>query len=109
MTVAQFELLSELTGQPDRPQAELADHVGIDQTTLSRNLKAMISYGWLTSAPSLKDKRQTRYALTTKGQKILQLAIPHWQQAHDHVLKQMGPDWQTAWDQLSRLTLALSI
>ncbi len=108
LTVAQFELLSELAGRPDRPQTGLAADLGLDQTTLSRNLKAMIGYGWLAAETSAKDKRQARYSLTPAGRETLQQALPRWQQAHNHVQEHLGKDWDEAWVLLDRLAVAVS-
>ncbi|WP_263383261.1 MarR family winged helix-turn-helix transcriptional regulator [Granulicella arctica] len=106
--MAQFELLSELSGRPDRPQGELAEELGLDQTTLSRNLKTMVEHGWIAGSPSVLDRRKALYSLTAEGREMLRLALPHWQEAHDHVQKQMGADWPVVWAMLDRVAVAVS-
>jgi DNA-binding MarR family transcriptional regulator len=108
VTPAQFELLSELASNPDRPQAALAEDLGLDQTTLSRNLKAMIGCEWVASSAPRKDRRQALYLLTAKGREALRLATPYWQEAHLHVKKHLGDDWQSASSMLDKLASAVS-
>jgi DNA-binding MarR family transcriptional regulator len=108
LTAAQFELLSELAGGPGRSQVELAADLGLDQTTLSRNLKTLIANGWVIAASSVEDRRRAVYSLTAAGRATWQVAMPHWQAAHDHLRKAMGGEWQATFALLERLSAALS-
>src|SRR5580704_11887816 len=54
---AQFSLLSALERHPGARQAPLGRALGLDKTTLSRNLKLMQRNGWVEAVPG-KDRRE---------------------------------------------------
>lgn len=107
LTVAQFELMGELHGRPGIAQAELADVLGVDQTTLSRNLRLLATRTWVARETDGTDRRQVRYCLTTAGVDGLRQAMPFWQKAQETVRKHMGVHWPAAWDVLERLSRAV--
>ncbi|MFP3550877.1 MarR family winged helix-turn-helix transcriptional regulator [Paraburkholderia sp. SIMBA_049] len=60
---------------------EIAVEVGLD-TTISRNLKVLISVGWVTvSASPDEDARYRSAQLSKEGVKILRNAEPYWRVA----------------------------
>lgn len=67
-----------------RPLGELADALGMDRTTLTRNLKPLLEAGLLSSAPG-QDSRQRQLHITSAGKRRLQKAFPLWQQAQQEV------------------------
>ena len=107
LTPAQFELLSTLTARPDWSQADLAEFLDLDQTTLSRNLKILIERKWVKRSASTKDQRQACYALTAEGRKAWQTALPYWEKAQSHMKQNLGSDWQSVLSVLDRLTNAV--
>ena len=70
-------------------QADLCDELQIDDSTLSRNLERMQSNGWLAQSPS-DDGRENRYRLTSKGKRLLEKALPRWDQAQHEVAEMLG-------------------
>lgn len=70
-------------GEP-RPLGELADALGMDRTTLSRNLKPLLDAGLLSSVPG-EDSRQRQVHITAAGKRCLQKAFPLWEQAQREV------------------------
>lgn len=62
----------------------LAEHLGMDRTTLSRNLKPMLAAGWIVERRG-DDARQKWIVVSTAGQRLLKRALPHWQRAQDHI------------------------
>ena len=71
------------SSQP-RPLGELADALGMDRTTLTRNLKPLLEAGLLSSAPGA-DSRQRQLHITAAGKRRLQKAFPLWQQAQQEI------------------------
>ena len=67
-----------------RPRGELADALGMDRTTLTRNLKPLLESGLLSSAPGA-DSRQRQLHITAAGKRRLQKALPLWQQAQQEI------------------------
>ena len=53
--------------------------LGLERTTLVRNLKVLTQNGWIE--PVAAEGRGLRHRLTPSGQAILEAAIPLWQQA----------------------------
>ncbi|MGE8212835.1 MarR family winged helix-turn-helix transcriptional regulator [Stenotrophomonas sp.] len=71
------------SSQP-RPLGELADALGMDRTTLTRNLKPLLEAGLLSAAPG-QDSRQRQLQITGAGKRRLHKAFPLWQQAQQEV------------------------
>ena len=99
-------LLANLSARPGISHAELAGALGLDQTTLSRNVKILVDKDWINRASGAKDLRRAAYTLSPKGKETLGAAIPHRQRAHSHMQEALGDDWQTVWSNLETLRQA---
>lgn len=94
------------SSQP-RPLGELADALGMDRTTLTRNLKPLLEAGLLSAAPGV-DSRQRQVQISIAGKRRLQKAFPLWQQAQQEVETRFGSARTTTLNQqLEALTQAL--
>ncbi|MCC8536766.1 MarR family winged helix-turn-helix transcriptional regulator [Xanthomonas axonopodis pv. poinsettiicola] len=58
----------------------LAHSLGMDRTTLTRNLKPLLEAGWVQSRRG-EDARLKLVALSRSGRGLLVRALPHWQRA----------------------------
>lgn len=76
----QFTLLNTIFMNPAASIGQLADVLGLDRTTLNRNLKPLEGKG-LISSGSGKDPRTRTLKLTNAGTKMLQNALPYWLEA----------------------------
>ncbi len=88
----QFTLLAMLAGKSGKKgiaTSLLADHLGLDRTTLSRNLSLTEKHGWTSSATS-EDRRERLIKLTPKGKAKLKAAMPYWSAAQAGVVKSLG-------------------
>lgn len=72
-----------------RPLGELADALGMDRTTLSRNLKPLVNAGLLAMQAG-RDPRQRQVRLTAQGEQRLQQAQLPWRQAQDEIESLFG-------------------
>jgi DNA-binding MarR family transcriptional regulator len=88
--VTQFTLLATLAQAAPISINRLADLMGMDRTTLTRNLGPLSKQGW-TRVEEGEDHRMRVVTLTEEGEQILAQALPLWQQAQRHVLEQLGP------------------
>jgi DNA-binding MarR family transcriptional regulator len=70
----------------------LADHAGLDQTTLSRNLKPLVRQGLVSARPGPADRRARILAVTAKGRAKLNEAWPLWRRAQAEMKKALGAD-----------------
>ncbi len=62
------------------PVAELADLLGMERTTLTRNLKPLLDAGWVVLNPGA-DSRQRIVTITAEGLAKVEQAYPVWRSA----------------------------
>jgi DNA-binding MarR family transcriptional regulator len=73
-----------------RPAA-VCEILQLDASTLSHNLKRMLSNGWLEVVPE-QDARTQPFRLTAKGKGLLQRAIPAWERAQRQAAELLGDE-----------------
>src|SRR6266545_5243771 len=96
LLATQFTLLAILARDNPSPISALADALGMDRTTLARNLKPLQRDGLVQVAPDEQDRRIQLVALTFSGRERLLAALPLWQQAQQQIVAQFGADRFTA-------------
>ena len=95
LTNTQFALLSKTANQGPLSITELAAHLGLDRTTLTRNLRLVKHRGFVEVGAG-KDARSRNVSITVQGTAVLDEAFPLWKQAQTRVVKTLGPDrWGT--------------
>ena len=67
----------------------LADRIVMDRTTLSRNLKPLISKG-LIDLTTGADRRKRVIELTVEGERMVRQGLPLWQQAQVQMVDGLG-------------------
>ena len=86
---SQFSLLSHvLTLGPIAP-SELAARMGMDASTLTRNLRPLIDKGWVLQGPGA-DHRGRSVAITPAGQAKHAEARVHWKRAQQLLNLRLG-------------------
>jgi DNA-binding MarR family transcriptional regulator len=98
----QFTLLNTIFMNPAANIGKLADILGLDRTTLNRNLKPLERKGLIRSG-SGKDPRTRTLKLTKEGTRILQNALPYWLEAQSGVLETVDHRIKRLMDDLSEL------
>jgi DNA-binding MarR family transcriptional regulator len=101
LSVAQFGLLANLSGAASRRPdglsiGALAERLGMDPTTLNRNLKPLKAKGLVKDRSDPSDARVRIIQITEKGQRELPPAISLWRQAHGKVEQALGRKERTA-------------
>jgi DNA-binding MarR family transcriptional regulator len=86
----QFTVLQFLSFAPNLTTTELAEAVGIDQTTATRTL-ALIKKAGLASDTVGDDRRQRHWALTAQGKALVRKLKPRWEAAQQAFEKRLGP------------------
>ena len=71
--------------------AEICHLLQLDTSTLSRNVERMKSRGWLEVVPD-EDARAQPFRLTAQGKKLLDRALPAWEQAQHQATELLGGD-----------------
>ena len=85
----QFTILQVLDTAPNLTTTEVAELMGIDQTTATRTL-ALIKKIGLAKDTVGKDRRQHRWSLTTQGQAQMKRLKPRWEAAQQAFEKRLG-------------------
>jgi DNA-binding MarR family transcriptional regulator len=85
----QLTALQVIEAIPDVSTTELADAIGIDQTTATRNL-ALVRKAGLAIDRSGNDRRERRWRLTAEGEVMLRRLKPKWDAAQAAFEKRVG-------------------
>jgi len=86
----QYSILRRTGGQ-GRPLGEIAHELGMDRSTLSRDLKPLVEAGWIEAVAG-GDARQRRLRITRAGRKVIDRAMPLWRVAQDEIDRGLGMD-----------------
>lgn len=88
LSLNQYSILRRTEREP-RVLGDLADELGMDRTTLTRNLSPLMDAGLLETVRG-KDARQRVIALTDEGRARLIAAKPRWQRAQAVIDTMLG-------------------
>ena len=89
INASQFYLLVTLEQLDYANGTQLAGAVGLDRSTMVRNVRVLMEHGWIQEV--VKD-RGKNYALTEKGRKILNEGRPCWARAQAALESYLGED-----------------
>jgi len=81
--------------------AEVCDILELDTSTLSRTVERMVANGWLEILPD-EDGRSHPFRLTGEGRRLMEKAIPAWEEAQARARKLLGEDGQRLLDAVIR-------
>lgn len=84
LRATQFTLLAILTQTGPLPLSELAAQLGLERTSLSRNLRPLEKRGYVSTVAD-DDQRVRRIAITRKGETAAMAALEAWNKAQDTV------------------------
>jgi DNA-binding MarR family transcriptional regulator len=91
MSITQYSLLANIEPTGQLSHAVLAEKVGMDRTTLTRNLRPLTRAKWVAAATG-KDRRQHLLQLTAAGRRKLVRSLPLWEEAQRQFLSQIGTE-----------------
>jgi DNA-binding MarR family transcriptional regulator len=92
LTLPQFSLMTTIAAAEDDTLGAIADLIGLDPSTLTRNLQGLAREGWVEIVTVEKDQRKRAVWLTEAGARKLQAAMPAWDAAQREVMELVGPD-----------------
>ena len=93
--VTQFTILSQLMLRGEMPIGKLASILGMERTTLTRNLTLLEQQKWI-SIKAGDDPRSRMIAITAQGRGMVRRGFPYWSKAQAQVGKMLGADGQAA-------------
>jgi DNA-binding MarR family transcriptional regulator len=91
LKVSQLNLLVVTAKLGLAPPAKVCDILHLDTSTLSRNVERMRTKGWLEVVPG-EDARTQPFRLTTQGRRLLDRAVPAWEQAQRQAEELLGDE-----------------
>lgn len=103
----QTPILAMLAERPDLGMSDLSDALGMDRTTLLRNLRPLERDGLVATSGSGRGGRLS-LSVTEKGRKTLAQTLPAWQAAQESVVASLGAmRWSAVLADLNRAAEAL--
>jgi DNA-binding MarR family transcriptional regulator len=91
LTLAKLGLMAQIAAASDDTLGALAARMGLEQSTLSRNLQTLETEGLVEIASVEGDLRRRMAWLTDAGAQRLEAAIPMWRKAHAKLDKVLSP------------------
>jgi DNA-binding MarR family transcriptional regulator len=89
LRATQYTALQLIEARPGLSTTEIADAIGMDQTTATRVL-ALVRKAGLAADNAGEDRRERRWALTPAGLTTLRRLKPRWEAAQAQVEKRLG-------------------
>ena len=86
----QFSLLMTLNRPTPLTMVGLAEHLAMDRTTTTANLKPLERRGLVEIRRDEQDARVRRIVLTDAGRAVLAEAVDRWRAANDSVVASLG-------------------
>jgi DNA-binding MarR family transcriptional regulator len=103
----QTPILGALQARSDWGMAELSDWLGMERTTLVRNLRPLQRDGLVRVSGGGRGGR-VELAITEKGRKALAKILPAWRAAQEEVVKTLGKErWSVILSDLEQAALKL--
>ena len=104
----QGSILAALMAKASWNMAELSDRLGMDRTTLVRNLGPLERDGFVRARGGGRGKR-VELSLTAKGRTKIEKLAPAWKSAQSTVVKTLGEKrWSAILSDLDTAALALN-
>jgi DNA-binding MarR family transcriptional regulator len=91
LAAAQIGLMAQIAVASDDTLGGLAQRAGLDQSTLSRNLRTLQAAGLVEIAMAGADQRRRMAWLTEAGVRQLEAALPIWRRAQAKLARQLSP------------------
>ena len=91
LRATQFTVLVTISLNGQLTMTELAQQLGMDRTTLTRNLKPLEKQG-LVKSQAGEDKRTREVTITDQGKERVKKSLPLWERAQQQVVESLGAE-----------------
>jgi DNA-binding MarR family transcriptional regulator len=81
--------------------AQVCDLLQLDTSTLSRNVERMRAHGWLEVVPD-EDARTQPFRLSSQGKRLIEKAIPAWEEAQRQANELLGSEGTALLDKAAK-------
>src|SRR5208283_1072451 len=89
LKATQLSVLMAIYHAPDQPLSKLASILGMDRTSLTRNLNILHDKG-LVLVEGSDDKRERRIGISPEGERLLEEVSPVWRKVQAEVEETLG-------------------
>jgi DNA-binding MarR family transcriptional regulator len=89
ITITQYSLLANIGRAGELSHTVLAERLGMDRTTLTRDLRPLIEAKWV-AVGSGEDRRQRLLQLTAAGKRKLNRSYPLWEKIQSQFISEIG-------------------
>ena len=96
LKATQFTLLQAIELTEGMTLGRIAENLGMDRTTLTRNLAQLEKRGWITLRAG-EDRRERTAALTKIGRETVEIGTPLWRAAQQRFTDRLGA---TRWNEI---------
>jgi DNA-binding MarR family transcriptional regulator len=80
---------------------QVCEILQLDASTLSRNVKPLQAHGWVEVVPG-EDARAQPFRLTPKGKRLIEKAVPAWEEAQLRASELLGNEGISLLDKAAR-------
>ena len=80
---------------------QVCEILQLDASTLSRNVKPLQAHGWVEVVPG-EDARAQPFRLTPKGKRLIEKAVPAWEEAQRRAGELLGNEGTSLLDKAAR-------
>ena len=80
---------------------QVCEILQLDASTLSRNVKPLQAHGWVEVVPG-EDARAQPFRLTPKGKRLIEKAVPAWEEAQRRASELLGNEGISLLDKAAR-------
>jgi DNA-binding MarR family transcriptional regulator len=105
LTSGQFAVLAALNRRDAPTLGELARVLGVDRTTLTRNLRPLLAEHLVHEEVDVDDARRRPLRLSAEGRQRLRDAMPHWREVQTGILARLD---DAQWPVIRTLLAGLS-
>jgi DNA-binding MarR family transcriptional regulator len=105
LRATQFTILVMLSLRGAATIGELAEGLGAERTTLTRNLALIEALSWVQIQTGEEDARSRVVTVTDNGRSVVAEAFPAWRKAQGFITEAIGTDGASALRGLSRRPL----
>lgn len=92
LKATQLSMLMTVLLQDQASLSKLAKMMGVDRTTLSRNMRLLEQKGLIIVSAG-EDRREQCISITDKGRDAIDQAVPLWEKAQSEVMERFGEEW----------------
>jgi DNA-binding MarR family transcriptional regulator len=110
LRTTQFTTLCVVEGNPGISINKIAEEIGADRTTLTRNLSVLAKEGLVGITKNRSDPRIKEVTITKRGHTLLAAAFPHWEKTQERIISAMGDEvWSAFHTVLKNTNSAIEI